>query len=84
MNKFEEIKKDWRYTGQDKYLKEICLKFCYYNDINKDHDHCEFCFEKFGHGEQDLHQGYCTLDNYHWICNTCYNDFKDFFKWKLA
>jgi hypothetical protein len=31
-----------------------------------------------------LHEGYCTIDNYHWICETCFHDFKDMFKWKVV
>ena len=26
---------------------------------------------------------YCTLDNYHWICNECYNDFEKLFKFNI-
>lgn len=83
MNKFDEIIDDWRFMGQDKYLEGITLKFCNFDSKFREHDHCEFCFEKFGDGAEDLHQGYCSLDNYHWICENCYNDFKDYFNWKL-
>ena len=27
---------------------------------------------------------YCTIDNYHWICENCFNDFKDMFKWTVV
>ena len=26
---------------------------------------------------------YCTLDNYHWICNECYNEFEKMFKFNI-
>ena len=70
--------------GQDKYLKEIKLKFSQFNGSIREHDHCEFCFAKFSNNENDLHQGYCSLDKYHWICEMCYNDFKDYFQWKVV
>jgi hypothetical protein len=28
-----------------------------------------------------LHQGYTTTDDYHWICETCFGDFKHLFEW---
>ena len=31
----------------------------------------------------DLEFGYCTQDEEHWVCETCYRDFKDLFKWKI-
>lgn len=31
-----------------------------------------------------LHIGYCTCDRYRWICEQCYNDFKELFDWKLV
>jgi hypothetical protein len=38
--------------------------------------------------EQDypevLHFGYATEDSYHWICEACFNDFKERFGWTLA
>jgi transposase-like protein len=46
--------------------------------------HCEFCWEKFGEENGVLHIGYCTCDRYRWICEQCYNDFKELFDWKLV
>lgn len=48
-----------------------------------DHDHCAFCWEKFADFDGCLHEGYSTLDRYHWICKACYADFKERFGWKL-
>lgn len=74
---------DWRLTNQDKYLKEEKITFkMYVNRCTKtDHDHCEFCMERFGDSIFDLHQGYCTENDYHWICEKCYEDFKEQFQW---
>ena len=42
------------------------------------HEHCSFCWDKVEENKDKKH--YCTLDNYHWICNDCYNDFKELLK----
>lgn len=79
-----KFKNDWRYTGQDRYLARKQLKFSHFSSQIREHDHCEFCFTKFSENEGDLHEGYCTLDNYHWICPKCYDDFKNAFEWELV
>jgi|LSQX01.1.fsa_nt_gb hypothetical protein len=81
-----EDKRDWRLTNQEKFLKNKKLIFARYTVpyIRWDHDHCEFCYKKFSNNDYDLHEGYCTLDHYHWICENCYNDFKDMFLWKVV
>lgn len=55
-----------------------------------DHDHCEFCGAKFmapGQSEDPevLTNGYVTVgsDADQWICETCFADFKDEFKWTV-
>ena len=76
---------DWRLQGQEEYLsgRELMLsKHIPANDKN-DHDHCEFCWAKFAQIEGDLHEGYCTIDRHSWICETCFNDFKDMFNWTV-
>jgi predicted Fe-S protein YdhL (DUF1289 family) len=30
-----------------------------------------------------LHVGYATLDEYHWICEDCFRDFREDFEWKV-
>jgi hypothetical protein len=79
-------KNDWRLTNQEIYLKNVQLIFKNYKDriSNTDHDHCEFCLEKFSEDKADLNFGYCTEDGYYWICSDCYNDFHDLFGWKLG
>ncbi len=77
--------KDWRLQGQEKYLKEKILTKKQYHPYSKewDHDHCEFCGRKFSLNLGDLHEGYTTLDHYHWICEECFNDFKNDFAWVI-
>lgn len=81
----EDEMEDWRLQGQEKYLKGVVLqrkKYQRYRE-NWEHDHCEFCGAKFTESTSDArHIGYSTLDNYHWICDGCFNDFKDWFEWK--
>jgi len=77
---------DWRLTGQEGYLKDKQLIFLQYQPWSKewDHDHCEFCYGKFGLSPDDLHEGYSTTDKYWWICSDCYNDFKEMFNWSIT
>ena len=42
-----------------------------------------FCWDKISEEKEDLNFGYCMEDEHHWVCETCFNDFKDMFKWKV-
>jgi len=79
---------DWRLQGQEKYLKGATLSWKAYVRPSEswDHDHCEFCWEKFMGGEtpDNLHEGYATADNYRWICARCFADFADMFDWVVT
>jgi hypothetical protein len=78
---------DWRLQGQEKYLKDKTLHFKKYSarTTKTDHDHCEFCSAKFSDNiTDDLKQGFSTLDDYRWICENCFNDFKERFNLKLS
>lgn len=77
---------DWRLQGQERYLYGATLywrKYARYRD-SWEHDHCEFCWAKFMEEYHPgvLHEGYTTSDHYYWICETCFEDFKDRFQWK--
>ena len=76
---------DWRRQGQERYLFGVKLIARDYHPYNSgwDHDHCEFCGIKFSLFEGDLGKGYSTEDEYHWICNQCFDDFKYEFAWQL-
>lgn len=71
------------FNGQD-YLKNAVLEKKQYvkKSENWDHEHCVFCFDKFSENCEDLHIGYCTSDENIWICEKCFNDFKDLFGFK--
>jgi hypothetical protein len=82
------MEKDSRLTNQEEYLKGVTLfkkNYARYSE-DWDHDHCAFCWTKFA--EKDsipdaLHQGYTTKDEQHWICEECFQDFKETFSWKV-
>jgi hypothetical protein len=77
---------DWRLQGQERYLKGAALTRRRWRESRRgwDHDHCEFCSIKFT-DERDpdaLHEGWATVDEYRWICDNCYRDFKERFGWR--
>ena len=76
---------DWRLLDQDQYLKNKTLKKIKFiaTDIDHDHTHCAFCWEKFSEFEPDLHDGFSTLDERYWICPDCFKDFKESFNWEI-
>ncbi len=78
-------KNDWRIMGQERYLKNAKLIKKKYKTPSEhwDHDHCAFCTEKFMELDGFLHEGYCTEDKSYWICEECYNDFKEMFGFTL-
>ncbi len=82
----EQWEKDWRNNGQDRYLNKAVLYRRKYKAPSKSwqHDHCAFCWARFSVDfPGDLHEGYATGDNYWWICDECYADLKDIFKWTV-
>ena len=52
-------------------------------DPQNDHDHCAFCWAKFAAYSGCLHGGYSTLDRHDWICESCFNDLKAHFQWRV-
>ncbi len=77
---------DWRLQGQEQYLKGVELVLIQYSPSSpgNDHDHCEFCSEKFMVNKPNcLTTGYTTKDRYYWVCSSCYEDFRGLFKWQL-
>ena len=77
---------DWRLQGQD-WLREELLRFRAYvpPKAGFEHDHCEFCWIPFKSQpapEGAAHEGFVTEDK-RWVCETCYEDFKLMFDWRL-
>lgn len=79
---------DWRLQGQERYLRGATLTFRQYRrwSTSWDHDHCAFCTARFRQdsGPEILTEGYCTTDEYHWICPACFEDFNERFGWKTV
>ena len=49
-----------------------------------DHEHCVMCGIKFSAHPDDLHSGYVTLDNRHWVCPECLTEYKTEYRWTVA
>ena len=75
----------WRLFGQEKYLQNETLTFKKWTPRHKDndHDHCAFCFEKISNIQNTLNYGYVTTNGQTWICEKCFNDFKEKFNWQV-
>jgi len=75
---------DWRLMGQEKHLKGVRLMRSKWVTLQEgwDHDHCEFCHETLCASTEV--PAYCTEDYYSWICEECYQDFKESFGWVLV
>ncbi len=78
---------DWRLQGQEKYLTGATLYRRRWTQTrpNWDHDHCAFCWAEFGADDSPdvLHYGYTDIEEYRWICEKCFQDFRERFSWKL-
>lgn len=78
---------DWRLRGQEPYLEGLAFVRREYTPPRSgwDHDHCEFCWAEFGTSsvEEVLREGFCTPDQYRWVCPTCFEDFRDRFGWTV-
>ena len=76
------LNEDWRLTNQKEYLYKKKLTKKKYEQPSEtwDHDHCEFCWERI---DVNSPAAYTDEDDYHWICEECYNDFKEMFEWEV-
>ena len=78
---------EWRLQNQERYLTGVTLVRRTWTQTRDhwDHDHCEFCWAKFaGDNIPDaLREGWTTADEYRWICDTCFNDFRERFGWTV-
>lgn len=90
---------DWRLVGQERYLAGATFVRKPYAawSATWDHDHCAFCTRKFVESGSALESpetvtaGYAAVgrgpkgeDDYHWVCDCCFRDFRDRFAWKVA
>jgi hypothetical protein len=81
------VENDWRLHGQERYLTGVTLSRRRWRESRPgwDHDHCQFCNAKFAafEGQGILLQGWTTPDEYHWVCDACFADFRDRFAWRV-
>lgn len=81
---------DWRLRGQEEYLQNATLYFCDFTPFSEtwEHEHCEFCWAKFGPESENLHNGYRTVPTNQkksvWICPKYYADLKENFNWSIG
>jgi hypothetical protein len=81
---------DWRLMAQERFLqgRELRLTAWFSSRPGWDHDHCEFCAAKIWDrpaGENEYRRGYVTDDdNYHWVCEPCFADFRERFAWRVV
>lgn len=79
----EHIEKPWyieEYKDKD-YLHGRRLQLKDFTSSNGQYRHCELCWSRFSNIPDDLCNGYYEKNSKSWICKTCYNDFKELFKW---
>ena len=74
---------DWRRQGQEKSLRGLSFTPRNYSAVADPlaHNHCEFCYRKFSHAPEDLHEGFATEDLSRWVCPGCYRDFASEYRW---
>ena len=80
------MKEDWRLNGQERYLfgeNLFCITSAVFRISGFDHMHCDFCWAKISPFSEDLHEGYATFDYRHFVCEECFNDFREQFQWTL-
>jgi hypothetical protein len=80
---------DWRLQGQERYLTGVTLVHRAWRQTRpnwRNHDHCAFCWATIADhdGPGILREGWTTLDDYHWICDQCFADFRERFSWQIA
>ena len=78
------MQNDWRFLPRHEQLTGVALIRQPWKPANprNDHDHCEFCWDKFAYYDDCLHVGYATEDRESWICDVCFQDCKERFHWK--
>lgn len=72
---------DWRLQDPlDDLFQALLQKSTFVPTEKWDHTHCVFCWDPFFGVYLD---GYCTLDGMQWICEVCFEDFREMFQWDL-
>lgn len=81
----ENLKNDRRLNGQEDHLMNASPTRKIYS--GEGHEHCVFCRHKFMENADNAGdrsgEGYCTGDGRHRICEECFKDFGELFKWEI-
>lgn len=77
--------------GQEKRLQDrsFSLRQWWLYREGWDHDHCEFCQRHISisiatDDEDGTDRGYVAEDNYCWVCESCFPDFRDQFNFGVS
>jgi len=82
-------KDDWRLRGQEEYMMNMSFVYKKFvpQEVGEDHTHCEFCWHKFMENAEEVkdasEHGYCSSEQEKWVCEECFEDFKQMFNWKI-
>ncbi|HEX5449259.1 MAG TPA: hypothetical protein VFW85_04315 [Gaiellaceae bacterium] len=92
------LMEDWRLMGQERFLHGASFRHKSYRAYRTgwDHDHCEFCTRKLVEAEalsdypDAASLGYAAVgrgpggeDDYYWVCDDCFPDFREQFEWTV-
>lgn len=84
----KDFEKDWRNTGQMKYLFKKKFGYSNYSDAvvitDRDHEHCEFCWDTISTHPDAILYGYHTDDLSRWVCPRCFEELKMLFEWEIV
>jgi hypothetical protein len=91
MTKREFEPDDWRLSGHKTHDGSTWHHRSYFIwSPTWDHDHCSFCGASFevpgseaAQGEDVRTEGWTSEDEYEWICDVCFADFRDQFHWQV-
>ena len=79
---YDHIEKPWyieEYKNKN-YLHSRRLQLKDFANSDDQHRHCDLCKSRFSN-TPNQGSGYYQNSSKIWICETCYNDFKELFKW---
>ena len=78
-------REDWRIAGQEGYLlkkrlqyRRFCREICV-----DDFTQCEFCWDVFDEDKEHPAMAFFEPISKCWICEQCYKDFQQYFKWTI-
>ena len=76
---------DWRIMGQEGYLLDKELLYIQFDRsiCIEDYDQCEFCWKCFDEDKDQIQYAYFEPIGKKWICQDCFNDFKEYFHWTV-